>query len=170
MIDADLIAKELTQKDTPAFKEIVGLFGQSVLDDQGEINRKKLKNIVFSDLEKKKQLEDIIHPLVKQRINQVVQDINVPYCIITIPLLIEANMLDLVDRIALIDCSIQRQIERVMQRDHCTEQQAMTIINTQTNRTTRIAHADDIISNEHDLSYLQNQLYKAHKKWKSLQS
>ena len=164
IIDADEITRNLMQPGNEVYTDIVKTFGKVSITDEGEINRKFLRQIVFSDEEKRIQLENIIHPRVRAEIDNQVKILSSPYCLIVIPLLIEANMQSLVDRILVVDSNEQLQIERVKLRDKCSTNHVKNILNAQVDSTERLTHADDIITNNDDFENLDQQIHQLHEK------
>ena len=166
VIDADLIVKNLTKNNQQIRRQIQIAFPE-VATSEGKLNQKMLREIIFSDQERRRNLEAILHPAVRTEIQKKSKTISGPSCVIVIPLLIEADMSDLVDKIVVIDCNRKKQIERVTKRDHCTVQQVMDIINTQAGREERLANADFVIDNNGDLKDLEKQLLTAKNQWEN---
>ena len=152
IIDADEIAHSITSKQGSAYDKIVKHFGNSVLEDDNELDRKKLRTIIFKNSELRKDLEQIIHPEVYSIINKQTFESQEPYQIIVIPLLIETGYQDFVDRVLIIDCSLNTQLERLMNRDNETLESARKIVANQIVRNERLKFADDIIDNEKEIS------------------
>ena len=152
IIDADEIAHSITSKQGSAYDKIVKHFGNSVLEDDNELDRKKLRTIIFKNSELRKDLEQIIHPEVHSIINKQTFESQEPYQIIVIPLLIETGYQDFVDRVLIIDCSLNTQLERLMNRDNETLESARKIVANQIVRNERLKFADDIIDNEKEIS------------------
>ena len=168
IIDADVIAKELVEPNQAALKEIVALFGDDILLNNGTLDRKQLRQLIFSDPEAKRQLEDILHPRIRQQLIQQSSRLSAPYCILVIPLLLEANMLDLVDRVIVVDTDETQQIKRICQRDNISSIDAQAIISSQATIKQRLAIADDIISNNTSIESLALLVDKLHKKYSSM--
>ena len=155
IIDADKISHDITKKDGLAFEEILDHFGKKILGLDGELDRQQLRSIIFNDVAEKKALENIIHPKVLNEINKNISDSTAPYLIIAVPLMIETGMNKLMDRVLLIDCSIETQIRRLIERDKCTKQQAQSIIENQASLESKRAICDDVIVNEEGTSFDQ---------------
>lgn len=165
IIDADEIARALTQQNAPQLAQIVETFGNTILDSKGTLDRQQLRDLIFRSAQHRQQLEQILHPPIRKAIEEQVEQIKqtaVPYCIIVIPLLIESRMQDLVDRIVIVDCSPATQLHRLMQRDDCTEEQAHAIIASQCSREERIAAAHEVIDNDQDADHLAQQVQQLH--------
>ena len=165
VIDADEISRNLIQPGNATHTEIVNIFGEPCLTKGGDIDRAYLRQTVFSNQEKRKLLENIIHPKVRAEIDKKIQTLNSPYCIIVIPLLIESNMQSLVDRILVVDSSKENQIERVKIRDKCNTDHVESILNAQIDSHERLDHADDIITNNSELKDLDQQIHQLHEKY-----
>lgn len=168
VVDADQIARELVAKGQPALNKIAREFGPDILTEEGSLNRQKLKNIIFADAGRKQKLESILHPLVYQAIENELARIDAPYCLIAIPLLFETRMTSLVDRVLVVDCPLEAQIERVQKRDHLPVEMIRSIIASQVSRAFRRAHADDLIDNSETAIPLAEQVKKLHNLYLSL--
>ena len=155
IIDVDKISHDITKKDGLAFEEILDHFGKKILGLDGELDRQQLRSIIFNDVAEKKALENIIHPKVLNEINKNISDSSAAYLIIAVPLMIETGMNKLMDRVLLIDCSIETQIRRLIERDKCTKQQAQSIIENQASLESKRAICDDVIVNEEGTSFDQ---------------
>lgn len=168
VIDADDIARQLVEKGQPALNRIALEFGPDILDADGALNRSQLKALIFSDPTKRQTLEGILHPLVYQTIQASLEKLDAAYCIICVPLLIETGMTGFVDRVLVIDCPEEIQIERVQVRDRLAPKTIRAIIATQVPRSVRIASADDLIDNSEPDSGLAEQVKKLHNLYLSL--
>lgn len=162
IIDADRIARELVAPQQKAYDEICQLFGQGILLNNGEVDRNKLRKIIFSDINAKQQLEEILHPKIRKQLILETHQQHAPYIILAIPLLIEAKMTDLVDRIVVVDTTLDLQRERLSQRDNSSKDQIESILNAQCSRAQRRQYADDIINNNSDLISLEQQVKQLH--------
>lgn len=162
VLDADVIAREITQPGQVALKRIEEEFGAGILTAKGELDRAYLREKIFTQPELRQRLEAILHPLIKQGITMQLSSINTAYIIIAIPLLIESQWTDLVDRILVIDTPVELQIQRTARRDANSEAQVRNIIKNQTDRQTRLEWADDIILNDGDLTRLEQQVEQLH--------
>ncbi|WP_411726416.1 dephospho-CoA kinase [Methyloglobulus sp.] len=169
VVDADDIAHKLVKPGQPALLDIAKAFGNKVFNPDGSLSRQYLREIVFSDLQQKQKLEAILHPLVFASIQEKVNKLATPYCIVSIPLLFETHMSHLVDRILVIDCPVKIQIERVKRRDGLADARIQSIINSQVSREFRMAHADDVIDNSNtDGSGLAENVKKLHNLYLSI--
>lgn len=168
IIDADDISRQLTTSNSVALQQIKNAFGESVILDNGELNRAMLKTLIFENSTAKQQLEAILHPLVFQEINRQVLQLSAAYCIISIPLLFETASQTLVDRILVIDCDKQTQIERVQKRDNLSLERIEQIIANQVSAAFRTANADDVLHNTKNTTALAKDVKKLHNFYLSL--
>ena len=162
IIDADIIARQLVKQGKPALIAIASHFGDKILMPSGDLHRKRLREIIFTDPEQKKNLEAILHPLVYSEIESQIEQLASPYTIICIPLLIETNMEHFVDRILVIDCPVEVQVNRVKNRDQLSDAQISSIIASQATREQRLLAADDIIDNSNGTQALAEQVKTLH--------
>ena len=170
VIDADVISHEVTKPNGSAFKEIISSFGSNILDDNGLIDRKKMRSIIFDDASKKKILEGIIHPKVREEMFNLVSKSNDHYLIVSVPLLIETGMNKMMNRTLVVDCSEETQIQRLIERDKITLDEAQSILRNQIDRSTRQRAADDLIVNEKNVSFneLEEEVLELHKRYSKL--
>ena len=152
IIDADVISHELSKKGGAAFEEIIEAFEDEIIGDDGELDRKKLRSIVFNDNTKKKILERIIHPKVLLSINEKIKASQSVYLIISVPLMIETGMNAMMDRVLLIDCNVETQIQRLIQRDQASREEAIKIIESQASIESKRELSDDRIINNNETS------------------
>ncbi len=165
VVDADIVAREVVMPGSDGLTEVVQAFGTDVLGANGMLDRKKLRLRVFDDDTQRKHLESILHPKIRDRIRHKLDAITTPYCILCVPLLVERQGYENVDRILVIDCSEELQITRVMARDNLTRSQVEAIMRTQATREHRLAVADDVIDNSRDLEALRAPIAKLHEKF-----
>jgi len=162
VIDADKIAHDLTQPGTIAYKKIISHFGTNFLTPQKKINRRKLREVVFYNPQKRIWLENLLHPKILTLMKKLASKIKAPYCIMSIPLLFETKLMIKLDRILVIDCSQKNQINRARKRDYSSIKQIKEIIKTQTKRKIRLQKADDVIQNNTSLENLKKEVKKLH--------
>ena len=166
IIDADRIAHHLTQPGNDGFKEIEQLLGKEFITNSGELDRKKIAQHIFSNPEKKTALENILHPKIKQIIlSEIERHKREKYIILEVPLLIESNFSDLVDRILVVDANNEVRIHRVQQRDGRTETQIRDIMSHQVNQNQRLQMADDILYNNRNMDELGNSIERLHEQY-----
>ena len=171
VIDTDIIARQLVEKDKPAYKKIIKLFGEEILDKDKNINRAKLRQLIFSCEEKRLQLEALLHPLIWQEVISQLESLNSAYCIVVVPLLFETASKDKklhFDRIASVDITPEMQIKRVKARNNIDEKTINNILNSQVSRQTRLNAADDIISNTGSFDQLNQEVRKLHLRYLEL--
>ncbi len=162
IIDADAIARELVTKDSDGLNQIANHFGNDYLASNGELDRAKLRQHIFEHPEAREQLEAILHPLIRNEMQTRAAQLDAPYCVFVIPLLIESPHAAPVDRILVIDCSEDTQRQRVMNRDGNTGEQVDAILASQATRRQRLAAADDVATNESTLDSLHRQIDQLH--------
>jgi dephospho-CoA kinase len=170
VIDADEIAKELVALDQPALQAIVQEFGKGIIDAKGRLRRDRLRSIVFSDPERRKRLEKLLHPLILEKMLSRANRAEGPYCILCIPLLVETDQVSAVDRVLVVDAPEALQIQRVMERDHLTIDEIKAIMHAQASREDRLEAADDVIMNASDMTKLAEQVNALHQKYLALPS
>ena len=170
IIDADEIAHSITSKQESAYNKIVKHFGEDVLGNDKKLDRKKLRTMIFNNSELKRDLEQIIHPEVYAIINQKINASQEPYQIIVIPLLIETGYQNFVDRVLVVDCSVETQLARLINRDDETKKNAKKIIANQIERSERLKFADDIIENERktSINVLKKKILQLHETYLEL--
>jgi len=168
VIDTDIIAHELTRPGQPAVEEIAARLGRDVLSDNGDLDRDRLRRIVFQDPQKRLQLEQILHPRILDEVDRRIHQLNAPYCIVVIPLLFEKNLQERVDRTLVIDCPESLQRERVLQRPEMDPTQVDAILRSQLTREARRERADDIVTNTTDLDTLRQQILGLHAQYSAL--
>mgnify|MGYP003583683369 FL=1 len=162
VVDADIAAREIVEKGQPALAQIQSAFGDWVLLESGELNRKALREHIFQHPFARQQLEEITHPAIRQSIIVQLEQANSPYVILVSPLLFETNQHLLTQRTLLIDASIELQIQRASQRDGQSVAQIENIIQAQMPRDRKLDLADDIAVNDGHLEHLYTQLQKLH--------
>ena len=169
VIDTDKISHQLTMADTETLQIIADTFGSDIIQD-GTLNRAKLREIVFSDEAARSHLEQILHPRIQQEVEETFSSATGPYIIIVVPLLVEKGQYDFINRVLVVDCEEQIQIERVKKRSNLTDAEVADIMRTQATRQERLAVGDDIIINNHDLPSLLKQVQSLHHKYIKLSS
>lgn len=162
VLDADEVAKKIVQKGKPAYKEIINTFGRKVLTSDGDLNRKLLGKIVFNDEEKRKKLESIIHPRVKEYFLEEIQRIKEKdpqkIIVLDVPLLLESGMETLVDEVWVVAVSEELQIKRIELRDRIGRQEALKRIKAQMPLKEKLKYADRIINAEGTLEDTKRQV------------
>jgi dephospho-CoA kinase len=158
ILDADVYAKEAVAIDSLIFQKIIQRYGSDIQLENRELNRTKLGDIIFNDTEEKIWLEDQIHPYVRKRFQEVIDSLDNQIIVLSIPLLIEANLTHLVSEIWVVFCDDEQQIQRLQQRNHLTQQQAIARINNQLPLAEKITKADVVLDNSGSLEYLYQQI------------
>ncbi len=162
IVDADVIARQLVEPGQAALRQLCSAFGGEILNQDGSLNRPRLRQLAFSNATQKQRLDDIMHPLIFDEIQTQVSNVNSVYCILAIPLLLESAKKYAVDRVLVVDCSEQTQLQRVLERDKVGEEQALAIIGTQADRQDRLTAAHDIIYNDDSVAHLAEQVKNLH--------
>lgn len=166
IIDTDAIARELVRPDRPALAEIARRFGADCLRPDGELDRRALRRRVFDDPQARRDLEAILHPLIRAEVQARIAALDTPYCLVVVPLLAEnPDFRNLMDRVLVVDVPEVKQIERVMRRDGVDEAQARAVLAAQAERADRLAIADDIIDNSADPAALETQVAELHTRY-----
>tara|TARA_B100000795_G_scaffold139909_1_gene104732 strand:+ start:445 stop:1038 length:594 start_codon:yes stop_codon:yes gene_type:complete len=162
VIDADEIAHELVEVGKPCYLDIINTFGTAFLLKNQQIDRAKLRQLIFSNRVAKLQLEKILHPSIRRELIERSHKVKSAYCILAVPLLIETNMDTAVDRILIIDITEKNQLDRLCKRDHIAPTLANNMIHQQSDRLQRLVMADDVISNNTGVQKLENSIKLLH--------
>ncbi|WP_443091189.1 dephospho-CoA kinase [Basfia succiniciproducens] len=152
VVDADEVSRRLVEKGSPLLSKIATHFGADILTNGGELNRSKLREIIFNRPEQKNWLNALLHPAINEEMQRQLQAQQAPYVLFVVPLLIENNLMSLCDRILIIDVSPQTQLERATKRDKNQRELIQQIMNSQVSREKRLTFADDIINNDEDFA------------------
>jgi dephospho-CoA kinase len=169
VIDADEVARDVVAAGTPGLAAVVAAFGSQILQADGTLDRRRLRERVFADPAERQRLEAILHPLIEAEIRSRLRQVAGPYCILAIPLLIESPRLRaLVHRILVIDVPVEVQLARLMQRDRMSAEQCQAILAAQASRARRLEAADDVVDNATDIAALTHQLESVHARYLEL--
>ena len=169
VVDTDAIAHELTGPGGAAVPEVKRLFGSTFVDPAGAMNRKRMRDLVFSDPEEKQRLEGLLHPMIRTESTRRIAAATGPYVVHVVPLLVESpDYRERFGRVLVVDCPEALQIERVRQRSGLPEEEVRRILSTQAQRDKRLAAADDVIDNSGPIAALQQQVQKLHEKYLAL--
>ena len=164
VIDADIVAREVVQKGLPAWQQLKDTFGEEYFLSNGELNRRKLGQLVFSHPDELAKLNSITHPAIKAKIEERINDLKVQgyngIVVVDAALLLEAGWETMVDQVWVVDAPMEKRIERLMNRDNLTRDQALSRINSQMSQQERIAKADKIIYNNSDIDSLREQVLR----------
>ena len=162
VVDTDLLARELTGPGTPVLARIVGEFGTEILSPDASLNRSRLRKRVFADPAARARLESLLHPPIRELMLERAATLSSPYAILVIPLLFETGQDVLVDRVLVVDCPEQVQLERVHQRSGLPGDEIARIMGSQIPRAERLSRADDVIDNQGDPEALPPQMERLH--------
>ncbi|BBQ54991.1 dephospho-CoA kinase [Aeromonas jandaei] len=147
VVDADVIAREVVEPGSPALAAIADHFGPDVITPDGQLDRRRLRERVFSEPSAKTWLNALLHPLIRSEMQRQCAAARSPYCLLVVPLLVENKLTGLANRVLVVDVDEATQIERTCRRDGVTAEQAKAIIAAQASRSERLAAADDVIEN-----------------------
>jgi dephospho-CoA kinase len=165
VVDTDTVAREVVSPGEPGLEAVVAEFGAEILQPNGELDRRALRNIVFSEPERRELLESILHPLIRARTLQLVEELDTPYAIIVVPLLLETGFDELVERVLVVDCPEAQQLKRLCRRDNVGETEAQAMLAGQIDRQARLARADDVVDNSGDLQATRTQVAALHERY-----
>lgn len=168
VVDADQAARVVIEPGTPALQTMVDHFGEQVLQADGYLNRRALRHIIFNDPKERRWLEALLHPLIREKITIQLLPSESPYHILASPLLLETDQHTMVDRVVVVDISVELQVQRTMVRDRIEQSKVEAILKAQTDRDTRLAKADDVIENSGSLEVLYQTLDQLHETWLTL--
>ena len=168
VIDADETSHEVTQSGQAAVQKIVDVFGDSVLDSNGNLDRAALRNIVFGDPESRKQLESILHPEIRQRMNKAANRTQSPYCLFSIPLLIETSQHTSYDRVLVVEASEDRRRSWIQARSDLTQSEITAILSAQVSDEERRRAADDLLINDGGIDDLYTRIDRLHQTYLAL--
>ena len=167
LVDADIVAREVVEKGSPILTKIAEHFGDQILTAQGELNRAALRERVFHNESEKQWLNNLLHPAIRERMQQQLAVQTAPYTLFVVPLLIENKLTTICDRILVVDVSPQTQLTRAAQRDQNNPEQIQRIMNAQVSQQERLKWADDVINNDTELAqnllHLQQKVLELHR-------
>jgi len=165
VIDADRLARELVVPGSPALLEIVAAFGPEVLGAEGELDRARLRHLVFSSPERRRRLEAILHPRIYAEMGRRTQALHAPYCILVIPLLLETGETAIADRILVVDAPEALQRKRVRARDGLNDAEFEAVLQAQVSRADRLRNADDVLVNDREPAQLKAAVAALHRRY-----
>ncbi len=152
LVDTDQVAREVVATGEPGLEAIIEAFGADILSDSGDLNRSALRAIVFGDPDERRKLEALLHPLIRARTLSQLEAVEAPYAVVVVPLLVETGFAQFVDRVLVVDCPRELQLERLVRRDQISAADAEAMVAAQVDRTTRSARADDIVDGSQSLA------------------
>ena len=163
VIDADVVAREVVEPGQPGLEAIVEAFGEEVLGSDGRLDRARLRELVFSDPERRKQLEALLHPRIRAEMDRRIAAVEAPYCIRCVPLLVETGQSADVDRVLVVDVPVETQLRRTLARDGGRRATVQAII--EATRDQRLQVADDVLDNDGDLESLRRRVEMLHDRY-----
>ncbi|GEM73907.1 dephospho-CoA kinase [Vibrio sagamiensis] len=165
IVDADIVAREVVEPGTPGLTSIIERFGPNIVKQDQTLDRSKLRERIFSVPEDKAWLNALLHPLIREKMLEDLQQVNSDYALLVVPLLIENNLNGLCQRILVVDAAPETQIFRATKRDNVNESQVQSILMSQVSREERLQIADDVVKNNSDDPDLLLQVADLHKKY-----
>lgn len=169
--DADELAHQLVAPDGAAYQIMIDKLGRSIVNEEDKtIDRSKVRDLIFSEPSLKGWLEELLHPLIRKKMQQLIEEQDSPYYVLVIPLLLENLPQPLVSHILVIDTDQETQYQRVRQRDHLSREKIKIIIDYQASREQRQQQAGDLIDNSGDLRELAEKVKQLHQKYLKIAS
>lgn len=172
VIDADIIARDLVKPSSPHYRAILDHFGQSILSQDGLLNRRKLRNIIFENAQERIWLESLLHPEIEKQLKESIQTIKAPYCILVIPLLTEQFDIyrTLLSHVIVVETTKERQFAFSKQRDLATQEDIEKILAIQATPEQRRLIADTILINDGTVEDLKKKVTELHRQFLSQKS
>lgn len=169
VIDTDEISHKLTATDGAAIPAIREAFGDAVFNSDASLNRAALRERILADDAAKRRLEGILHPLIRAEAGQQLAVADAPYVLVVVPLLVETGAYyDLLDRILVVDCDENTQLQRALSRGGWKEAEIRAMLARQASRKDRLARADDVIDTDCDLTELNRQVAGLDQKYRQI--
>ena len=165
VIDADQSARAVVTPGSAGLAEIIGIFGEHLLTAENALDRRSLRNLIFSHPDRRRELEGILHPLIRADMDRRASAASGPYLVMDVPLLIETGGRDRVDRVLVVDVDEEVQLKRLLDRDGGTLEQARAILAAQASRANRLKAADDVILNGGTLSEMRDAVDRLHQRY-----
>ena len=165
IVDADIVAREVVEPGTPGLNAIIEHFGADIVSDDKTLDRAKLREKIFSNPEEKTWLNGLLHPMIREKMIEDLEQVTSDYALLVVPLLVENKLDSLCDRFLVVDVDPQTQISRTVKRDNVSEEQANAILASQASREQRLALADDVVKNNPDDPDLLLQITDLHEKY-----
>ena len=167
IVDADLASRVVVEKGREELNKIAEHFGEDILTSDGELDRAKLREVIFNSEEEKLWLESLLHPAIASQIQKELDSSRSPYTILVSPLLLETNQKNYCSTVLVVDVPVETQIERTSKRDNVSEEQIKSIIASQIDRDSRLEQADEVILNDGSIQHLESKVQELHKKFLS---
>jgi len=168
IVDADVVSRQVVEPGTEALKKIAEKFDSDILNADGTLNRRVLRDIIFNNPDEKQWLENLLHPLIGLETARQLQTSQSPYTIFVSPLLIEIGQYKMTNRILVVDAPENLQVSRTVERDNTQAENVQSIMNTQASREKRLEMADDVILNNSDINSLHKKLDDLHQHYLKL--
>ncbi len=165
VVDADIVSRQVVMPGSPCLQAIAEHFGSDLLTDKGELDRKALRQRVFSDPTEKDWLNSLLHPAIREEILAQLEQANSPYVILSAPLLLENNLEKYCQRVVVVDVPEELQLQRTIQRDESPREEVEAIMKAQLSREARLRKADDILNNEGSIDELRRQVNQLHQRY-----
>jgi dephospho-CoA kinase len=165
VIDADVAARAVVEPGSVGLAQVVERFGSGILDANGALDRRALRDLIFNDSSARRDLEAILHPLIRAAMERSAEAAAGPYIVMAIPLLIEGGVDDRVDRVLVVDVDEPVQLQRLMSRDGSSLEQARAILASQASRSARLAAADDVLLNSGTVTEVRQAVDRLHEKY-----
>tara|TARA_Y100001960_G_scaffold63626_1_gene66697 strand:+ start:152 stop:736 length:585 start_codon:yes stop_codon:yes gene_type:complete len=168
IVDADLVSRVVVEKGREELNKIAEHFGEDILTSNGELDRAKLREVIFKSEDDKLWLESLLHPAIASQIQKELDSCSSPYTILVSPLLLETDQKNFCSTVLVVDVPVETQIERTSKRDNVSEEQIKSIIASQIDRDSRLEQADEVILNDGSIESLERKVLELHKKFLSL--
>ena len=172
IIDLDVIAREVVEPGTAGLNELIENFGNSILSNDGTLNRKYLRDELFKKGRNRALIEQVLHPKILQKMNAAMDACTKGIVIVVVPLLVEKNLWHPFDRAIVVDCEVDNQIRRLMNREHIDQSKAEAMLLAQASRGQRLQLNDhlptDIIGNNSKIADLEEKVANLYQKLSSL--
>ena len=167
IVDADLASRVVVEKGREELNKIAEHFSKDILNSSGELDRAKLREVIFKSEEEKLWLESLLHPAIASQIQKELDLSESPYTILVSPLLLETDQKNFCSTVLVVDVPVEIQIERTSKRDNVSEEQVKSIIASQIDRDSRLEQADEVILNDGSIQHLESKVQELHKKFLS---
>ncbi len=168
IVDADVIARQVVEPNSKGLNKITAHFGADILNSDGTLNRVELRARVFENENEKLWLNNLLHPMIRQKMKHSLTMVESPYALLVVPLLIENGLQSITNRVLVIDVARETQIVRTLSRDNVPRAQIESILNAQATREERLNIADDVINNDSLEQDLLPQISVLHHKYLAL--
>jgi len=165
IVDADVVARQVVEPESEGLKAIEQHFGREVIQQDGTLDRAKLREIIFSQPEQKAWLNNLLHPMIRTQMLADLAKAQSEYALLVIPLMVENNLQSLADKVLVVDVDEETQVQRTVERDKVDVEQARAILSSQATREQRLSIADYVVKNNTENQKLLYQITELHKKF-----